>query len=302
MRFLKFVLLFLLILLAVGFTYYKTLPKFDSKVSVLILGKGGEGHEAPDLTDTVMLVFLDSQSKTISLLPLPRDIWVPEIRAKINSAYYWGKQQNKGFELIDESVKKITGENVNYNLVLDFSIFKEVIDAIGGIEVDVENSFTDTKFPIAGEENNPCISCRYKTVSFKEGKQLMNGETALNFVRSRNAQGQEGTDIAREARQQRVLSSVKSKLSSTNFLFSLKSLSSLKNAILGNVETDLNFKSVLVLGKIAFESKNSFKSLSIPLNLIQVSNKSPKYDNQYVILPRSGSWDDVQKWIQNLQK
>ncbi|MEK7550595.1 MAG: LCP family protein [Patescibacteria group bacterium] len=273
------------------------MPKIETPVSILILGKGGEGHEAPDLTDTIILAYLNSESKTISLFPLPRDIWVPEIRAKINSAYYWGKQKNEGFKLVDESVKRITGQDVNYNLVLDFSIFKEVVDAIGGVEVDVENSFTDNKFPVVGLENDPCIQCRYKTLSFTKGKQKMDGETALNFVRSRNSQGDEGTDIAREVRQQRALSAIKSKLTSSKFFLNSKSILAFKNAILGNIETDIDFKSMLILGKLAIDSKDNFKNLTIPLNLIQISNKSPKYDNQYVILPKNGNWVEFQRWL-----
>ena len=92
-----------------------------------------------------------------------------------------------------------------------------MIDFIGGVEVNVENSFIDKEFPITGKENDLCnndleYKCRYKIISFTKGVSSMDGQTALNFVRSRHAEGSEGTDFAREKRQQKVIEAIKNKL------------------------------------------------------------------------------------------
>src|SRR5690606_11303223 len=118
----------------------------------------------------------------------------------------------------------VTGEPVHYAMVMDFSGFKEVIDTLGGVEVDVEHSFTDTEYPIAGRENDLCdgdpeYRCRYETIEFKQGRQYMDGETALKFVRSRHAEGDEGNDFARSACQQRVISAIREKVLTTGILF-----------------------------------------------------------------------------------
>ena len=261
-------------------------------VNILVLGKGGVGHEAPDLTDTI--IFASVSERKISLISLSRDIWVPEIRAKLNSAYYWGKMP-----LAKSSVEKITGQPINYGVVIDFSGFKNIIDALGGIEVDVKNSFVDEKYPIPGKENDTCIPCRYETIKFEKGRVLMNGETALKFVRSRNAQGDEGTDTARAARQQLVIDSIKEKIFKPEVLLNPRKLLSLKNAILVSIETDINTNTFFGILGLAYSSKGSLSSYSIPEEYLENPPISKRYDNQYVFVPAKGNWDEVQKWIED---
>lgn len=260
------------------------------RVNILILGKGGVGHEAPDLTDTIILASFDQ--KKISLISLPRDIWVPEIRAKLNSAYYWGKQKGVGFELVDKSVETITGLKTDYNLVIDFSGFKKIIDALGGIEVEVKNAFVDEKYPIAGKENDPCLPCRYETVRFSAGKQKMDGETALKFVRSRNAAGEEGTDLAREARQQLVIEAIKNEL----IKHPLKILL-LKEVVLESIETDMTRDSLAEISGMALRARENLVLNSLPEEFLRHPPISPKYDRQYVFIPKDGNWERVKAWI-----
>lgn len=270
------------------------------RVNVLLLGKGGAGHEAPDLTDTI--IFASLTDEKINLVSLPRDIWVAEIRAKLNSAYYWGKQKQEGFGIVDDSVTKILGQPVNYNLVVDFSIFKNVVDAIGGIEVNVQNSFVDEKYPIEGKENDPCdgdrlYKCRYETVTFEKGMQKMDGQEALKFVRSRNAEGDEGTDLAREARQQLVIGAIQRRIFSPQVYLNPRKLSHLWKNVLSSIETDISLKDAGgIVGKI-FVSNEKVMSLVIPENMFENPPISPRYDNQYVFIPKSGDWDQIQKWL-----
>lgn len=286
-----------------AFPDYSRVESENGAVNILVLGKGGEGHEAPDLTDTIMLVVLDRGRNRISLLPLPRDIWVSEIRAKLNSAYFWGKQKNEGFKLVDDAVKKITNRNVDYHLVADFSLFKGVIDALGGVEVDVQNSFTDSKYPIEGRENDLCngdktFACRYETLRFEKGIQTMDGETALKFVRSRNAEGTEGTDIARASRQEKVIESIQRKITSPRFYLNPWSISKVLSEVMENLEMDFNVKTAVILGRIAFDSRNNLAGLSIPEDLFEVSNKLPRYDFQYVFIPKVGNFSGIHEWIE----
>lgn len=301
MRFIKFVLLILLmtvILSAGGLFYaYTKIPKIDTLTTILILGKGGEGHTAPNLTDTIMVAFLNPDSKHVSLLSIPRDIWITEIRAKINTAYHYG-----GFKMANDSVKSITGVSLSNTVVVDFSLFKDVIDSIGGIEVDVEKSFIDNKYPIAGLENDLCdgdftYSCRYETLTFNAGVTQMNGETALKFVRSRNAEGDEGTDLARSKRQQRVISAIQNKMFSGDVLFNANSLKKLYEVVVSHVETDLDQETAISLAKFVIQARQNINYISIPEEMIQVSKNDKKYDKQYVFLPKSGSWLEIQEWL-----
>lgn len=281
-----------------------SLIKSDSGVtSILVLGKGGQGHEAPDLTDSMINVFVSQNSNKISLLSIPRDIWVPEIRAKINSTYYWDKERgNQDYEFTRSAIEGVTGIRPSYIVVVDFNMFEDLVNALGGIEVNVENSFIDNKFPIPGKENDLCngdrtYSCRYETVAFEKGIQQMNGETALKFVRSRNAEGDEGTDLARGARQQKVIEAIKNKLLSKKVLSNPKTMSQVFNSVSSNVETDMDEDSVIVLARLLFDLKDNIQDLVIPEEFFSVSQNSYKYDYQYVFIPKPGSWSGFQSWL-----
>lgn len=284
---------------------YGRLKSSNGITSILILGKGGEGHTAPDLTDTMMVVYLNQNSKKINILSLPRDIWIPAIRAKLNSAYYWGKQKSENnFEIVNTSVEGITNIPVSYTAVIDFSLFKDLIDSLGGIDVNVENSFVDNKFPILGKEDDLCDGdrlylCRYETISFEKGITNMDGETALKFVRSRNSEGKEGTDLAREARQQKVIEAIKEKVLSKEILLNPKKMQEIYNITNSHIETDLDRNSLLILGRLIFESKDNIDFISIPESFLEVSQNLKKYDYQYIFIPKSGNWIEFQEWVTN---
>lgn len=303
---LPFYLLWNYFILGYKFLYpdYSKLKSSRDVTSVLLLGKGGEGHTAPDLTDTIIDVFV-SRSEKISLLSLPRDIWIPEIRAKINSAYYWDKQrENEDYELTRLSVESVTNVSPDYIVVVDFSMFQDLVDALGGIEVVVENSFIDKKFPILGKEEDLCdgdrsFACRYETVSFEQGNQKMDGKIALKFVRSRNSEGDEGTDLAREKRQQKIIDAIKNKLLS-EIIFDPQKTFVMINSVFSNIETNIDMESAIVLARILFDSKDNIQNLSIPEEFLVVSNNHYKYDYQYVFLPKEGSWGIFSKNLSNL--
>lgn len=286
------------------------LSSFEDRVNILILGKGGITHTAGDLTDTMLLVSLNLKNGNIFMISLPRDIWISSLRAKLNSAYYWGNQKTKGggFILAKSEVEKIVGLPVNYAIVFDFGTFKEVVDVLGGIDVDVQHSFVDKKFPIPGLENDLCggdrsYSCRYETLSFDKGLQHMDGTTALKFVRSRNAEGDEGTDIAREARQQQVIAAVRRKLQDPKVFLNISLMKKLFNVVSSSIETDLTPQDMAILAsKINKNSKT--ESEVIPEQFLINPPTSKTYDNQYVFIPSAKptkvgeeNWSELQNWI-----
>ena len=280
---------------------------FDGRVNVLILGKGGEGHTAADLTDTIIFASVSFKKPSVVLVSLSRDIWVPAIRAKLNSAYYWGNQKKDkgGLILAKATVEEIVGQPVQYGVVFDFSSFKKIVEAIGGIEVNVERGFIDEKYPVTGKEKDECggdpeFLCRYETISFTAGKQKMDGETALKFVRSRNAEGEEGTDLAREARQQKVIQAIKKKMLSPVVLLNPARLVALWRAVTTSIETDLDIATSAVLAKRILFTGKSTKSLVLPAEYLENPPKSSRYDNQYVFIPKEGNWEEIHGWTDDL--
>lgn len=179
----------------------KTTP---DKINLLLLGRGGGNHDGPNLTDTMIFASVNLKNPKVTLVSVPRDIWVTDIKGKVNKAYAIGEDKRKGGGIIlAKSVfSKITGQNIDYTLVIDFSGFVKAVDQVGGIDVSVDNTFDDYLYPIEGKENDLCdhsdddvkkftattsaeldlatyFSCRYEHVHFSKGVTHMNGETAL---------------------------------------------------------------------------------------------------------------------------
>ena len=283
------------------------LEQIDNRTNILILGKGGDGHEAPDLTDTIMLASVDGDGGGLSLISVPRDIWIEELRAKINSAYYWGNQKSDGGGIVlsKATVESVLGVPIQYVVVVDFSDLSKVVDLLGGVEVNVENSFTDEHYPIAGREadlcgGDPTLACRYETIKFEKGVQSMDGTTALKFVRSRYAKGDEGTDFARAARQQKVIEGIQKKIMSRETYLSPKKISGLLNLFDQSVETDLSDEGFAVAARKLFDSGGKKQTYVLGEDLLDHPPISPKYDNLYVFVPKSGSWDEVHSWVEDI--
>lgn len=282
----------------------------EGRVNFLILGKSGEGNAGADLTDTMIFASLSLDRPSIILVSIPRDIWIPEIRAKINSAYYWGNinpELGGGIPLAKSLVEKVIGQPVHYAFVMDFLGFKDIIDAVGGVNVIVENTFTDEKYPIAGKEKDLCggdfeYKCRFETIHFEKGVWHMDGETALKFVRSRNGDNGENTDLAREARQQRVISAIKDEVLSFNNLANLSTDIKIFNVLKSVIETDITTEVGTSLGQKLFLARNDIKSYVFPEEMLINPPISAKYDRQYVFIPRAGDWQEIIGWTETLLK
>ena len=289
------------------FTPTQKIQTRGDRTNILILGKGGEGHDAPDLTDTVIFASITHINPSLSLVSLPRDIWIPELRAKLNSIYYWGNQKKEsgGLILTKSTVESIVGQPVHYGLVIDFSGFMEIVDVLGGIEVNVERGFVYEKYPITGKENDECdgdleFKCRYETVRFEKGIHTMDGETALIFARSRNAEGDEGTDLAREIRQQKILTAIQAKTLSSEVLLSPKKIFSVWKVVRESVETDIDASVGAIMVRRLFQARNQIESHVLLEDLLINPPIQYRYDNLYVFVPEAGDWEEVHSWVENI--
>ncbi|MDA1316872.1 MAG: LCP family protein [bacterium] len=143
--------------------------------TILLMGYGGGLHEGTYLTDTIMVVHIDIAEKRAILVSIPRDIWVRVptqdglFHSKINAVYQMAlfpdnypnidsslftKENPSG--LIKQVVTDITGLTVDAYATIDFNGFIKAIDTLGGIEVDIERSFTDYEYPLEGKEDELC--------------------------------------------------------------------------------------------------------------------------------------------------
>jgi len=224
----------------------------NDRINILLLGMGGEGHDGAYLTDTIILASLKPSTKQVALISIPRDLSAPINSSgwrKINSinAYAEMAEKGSGGEATVEALAELLQIPIHYYVRVDFNGFVEVIDELGGIEVNVENTLDDYTYPIKGEEDNPNYYARFEHLHIDQGSQKMSGELALKYVRSRHALGLEGSDFARAKRQQIVLEAVKEKLLSRQTLLNPVTIGKLVSEFNKNVTTNLNVWEMLRL-------------------------------------------------------
>lgn len=202
-----------------------------------VLLVGIDTREKGDLmnTDTIIVASYNHKTNDVVMISVPRDFYaqIEKNRVwfnKINSVYSVNEQKNKGsgLEALQYTVESITDMEIQYYAMIDFKGFVDLIDAVGGVYVNVENSFTDYMYP---------KGTGYETVSFKAGPQLMDGETALKYSRSRHSMhNNEGSDFARARRQQNIIFAFKDTVLASETLLNPKKITDLMSAVQNNLK------------------------------------------------------------------
>lgn len=126
------------------------------RLNVLLLGIAGRKHEGVNLTDTIMIASLDTKTSNVQLISLPRDIWSDKHSNKINALYQIGLDRGDGLGLTRQEFGEMLGINIPYAVRLDFNGFVEAINLVGGVDIDVKNSFDDYIYPVSGKEDDLC--------------------------------------------------------------------------------------------------------------------------------------------------
>lgn len=305
--------------------HFPTLKETNGKTNVLLLGIGGGSHDGPNLTDTIMLASIDSKANKVTLVSIPRDLWIPDANngngEKINEVYADGQDnQNRGLLLAKAIVGNVTGQDIHYGLRLDFNGFVRAVNEVGGLDVTVDRVLDDYEYPISGKEDDPCghtdaeitdyaknasdsgaldfFPCRYKHLHFDTGLTHMDGETALEFVRSRHGQGSEGSDFARSARQQKVIEAFRNKIFSASTIFNPSVLLNLYGIVKDSIDTDLSQQDIALFLRIAPQLKNATIETAVVDYGDSVQGRAgllinPPISSDYgfasVLIPRTGS-------------
>ena len=305
------------------------LKKTEDRVNVLFLGIGGGKHDGPLLTDTIIYASIDPKLQKVTLISIPRDLWLSDLKAKINTAYSFGEERKKdgGLILTKAVVEKILDQPVDYVLRIDFNGFVKAIDMVSGIDVEVEKNFEDLEYPIKGKETDACgftgeefekratqsaifeaFPCRYEQISFEQGVDHMDGEKALKFVRSRHAKGKEGTDFARAGRQEIVIDAFKKKAFSLNTILNPVKLMGLYEVFQDSLHTNIKQNEYDDVIKLAMKIKDAKINNVIFFYTDPYSEKqgifinpaeSAFYNNQWVLIPRKGNdnFSEIQRYV-----
>lgn len=232
----------------------------DGKTNFLLLGTDVVDYRPSDypLTDTIMLGSLDLSSGKLNLLSLPRDIYLPERNSKINAIYgsYYRESSSSALSQTTAAISEIIDLPIHYSAVINLDDLRDLITLIGGVEVEIEHSFTDSQFPREGVDvttvTDPAIL--YETVSFAATSAAhLDATQALQFMRSRHGDNGEGNDYARSRRQQKVLTAaanqvinrLKTELKNLDFTF----LGQLYQFYQQRYQDQIPFTELLALGR-----------------------------------------------------
>ncbi len=201
----------------------------EDQINILLLAVGGEGHSGENLADTIMIASIKPKEHKIALLSIPRDLYVQvpgeQYYAKLNSVHAYGEAQkkNNGPELVEKKVEEITGLPIHYFARVDFTAFKKIVEAIGGVNIRIENGFTDY----------------WHKIAFPTGTETMNGDRALAYVRARYIEGPEGGDFKRASRQQQMLLAIRDKVFSVNTALDFGAIDGIINSVSEDIRTSL---------------------------------------------------------------
>ncbi len=276
------------------------------RINILLLGMGGKNHDGGYLTDTIILASLEPSTGKAALISFPRDLTIPIEGMgwrKINNvnAYAEAENQGSGGLAISQALADILDLPIDYYVRLDFDGFVNIINELGGIEVEVENTLDDPLYPILGQEDAEPYENRFEHLYIEKGLQTMDGELALKYVRSRHGLGGEGSDFARARRQQQVITAVKNKLLSKYTLFKPLMISNIIDEIQTHLSTNLKLWEILKLWDI-------FKNVDKDKITNKVLDNTPNgllasmitEDGAYILTPRSGDFAEIQYLVHNI--
>ncbi|NTW27377.1 MAG: LCP family protein [Candidatus Moranbacteria bacterium] len=271
----------------------------EGRINILLLGAAGEHKPGGNLTDTIMIMSIDTKNRKVALLSLPRDFYVPigdtTSFTKINSLYKIGIAQEKGIDLTKQAVEKVTGVTINYYMTVDFDAFAKIIDHINGVNILVERDIYDPTYP------GPNYS--YELFALKKGAYLLNGDTTLKYVRERH-DDPEG-DFGRAKRQQQVIQAVKSRIFSMQTIFNVVALSNILDTLGDNIKTDMTFNDIEQFIKLSKEVDtqnitNTVVDAWKPDSLLKVSHVMLGNDLAFILVPRVGSYSEIKDLALNI--
>jgi LCP family protein required for cell wall assembly len=307
----------------------------DARTNILLLGidKRAPGQvQSGVLTDTIILASIPHNDGKIALISIPRDLWIEKHRAKINEIYGMLGANDESAGSLKEAVSDVLGVPIHYQAQVGFGGFKEAIDALGGIDIEVKNTFEDYRYPVFGMENANCglteeqilegkdeeyqinefdYPCRFEHIRFDAGTVSMDGTTALKYARSRHSTNPaEGTDFARAKRQQQVILAVKNKALSLQTVLNPEKIADLYNIYKNYFSSDIFVSDAQALFAITIKTNVSDLKTAVLTNsaveddtgsgLLYTPEDKSLYNGKWVVVPKGGSFAGVHAFVQKL--
>jgi LCP family protein required for cell wall assembly len=287
----------------------------DGRVNILIAGNSADdiGHNGGNLTDSIMILSVDTVHHKALLLSVPRDLYVSipgNGHGKINQAYVDGENQkfrqdgypDGGMGLLEKTIEQTLGIKSQYYALINYTALRDMVNAVGGIDVNIQSTDRRGLYDPSRDYATGGV-----LVHLSNGVHHLDGEQALDLARARgDARGSYGygnSDFTRTANQRLMLLALKNKASSTGVLANPVKLTSLADALGNNVKSDMSVSEVRRLYDLMKQISNS-KVASAGLNDLNGANylTSSRVNGQSILIPADGkdNYGDIRSALSRL--
>lgn len=308
----------------------------EDRINIALLGMRGENVPGGGLlADTIMVASIKPVENKVSLISVPRDLYVTDpgtsSQSKINAVYAYGEEKGKGqgIEDMEKVLSEISGLDISYAVVINFQGFKDLVNILGGVDVTLDKAFTEGvqfnephvcdgdkggvftiptgKYEYKKNERGKIVAqyplCTNNSpecggnFELPAGKSTLNGDKALCFVRSRY----QSSDFERAKRQQMVLQSFKEKAFQLGFT-DFQKINSIVDTLGDNVRTDLQAWEM----KRLFDFYQKMNNPQMYQRVLENSEEGLLYNPPqtpeagYILLPRGDNYDKIKNLFQNV--
>lgn len=265
-----------------------TLDSTDGITNILVAGNSSDdtGHSGAALTDSIMIVSINQETKRVTLISVPRDLWVyiPGYGYhKINAAYPYG-----GMSLLEEVIEQNLGIHCHYDLLVNYTALKEAVDAVGGIDVTIASSDSRGLY-----DSSIDYTTSEALVNLANGTHHLTGQQALNLARARGkghgSYGYTQSDFTRTQYQQQILLGLYAKAKSAAVIANLFAAGKIISSLGSNISTDLTLGQMETLYS---DYKSSSTTITqVTLNSVNGKNLLASYtssNGQSALIPAAG--------------
>lgn len=287
------------------------------RVNILLTGTSEDdpGHSGANLTDSIMIISIDTVNKGGFIMSIPRDLWVDYgtrecsigYKGKINAVYECGEEigfkeggyPDGGVGLLEKVVERDFGLDINYFVKINYSAFRDAVNAVGGVDITIQTNDPRGLYDgnISKVDGGP--------LKLPNGKQHLDGQTALNLARARCdtvCYGFERGDFDRTEHQRQLLLSLKDKAFSLGVLGNPAKVSSLLDAVGKNVKTDFKTDEIRRLNELAKQINNqNISSIGLADENVSLVKTGP-VNGYSAVIPVAGITDfsDIQAYIKRI--
>ncbi len=282
------------------------------RVNILLAGNSADdvGHDGGELTDSIMLMSVDTKNNKAFLMSIPRDLYVDidgNGHSKINSAYVYGKEDKfkeddypeGGMGLLEKTVEDNLGIDINYYALVNYKALRQAVDAVGGIDYTVKS-----EDPRGLYDPNIDWTTKKPLVKLSNGKHHLNGQQALNLARARGdsyrSYGFAASDFDRTENQRQIMVALKNRGTSPTVISNPAKIAGLADAVGSNVKTDFKLNELKRLYDISKKIPSN-NITSVGLNDADGVNLLESYNarGQSALIPAAGldDFSDIQSFM-----